>query len=103
MSENTDELLRKILELEEENNKLLKKMRRNARWSAFFSLLYWVIVLGGAAAAFYYVQPILQQMIKAYESVAASAKKAGTTFDAIDPKALQGLQDALKKLGGEAQ
>ena len=96
MSQDTEELLQRVLELEQENNKMLRKLRSHARWSAIFSFVYWLIIVGSTAAAFYYIQPVLTQLLASYQALADSAKKAGTILPNIDTKA---LQDALNKFG----
>ena len=96
MSQDTEELLQRVLELEEENNKMLKKIRSHAKWSAFFSFVYWLIIIGSTAAAFYYVQPILKQLLASYQALADSAKKAGSIIPNIDTKA---IQNALNSFG----
>ena len=95
MSQDTEGLLQRILELEEENNKMLRKIRSHAKWATFFSFVYWVIIISSTAAAFYYVQPVLTQLLASYQAIADSAKKAGTLLPNIDTKA---LQDALNSI-----
>ena len=96
----TEELLERVLKLEEDNNRMLHKIRNHARWSAFFSFVYWAVIIGSSAAAFYYLQPILAQLTKAYESIAASAKKANGV---LDSKPFQDLQNAINKFSPSAK
>ena len=77
------ELLRETLLVAQANNKLLHGMRRSARWSAFLKGIYWLIVLGGLGISYYYVQPYLQTILSAYDSIQSNMQEIKKTQNSL--------------------
>jgi hypothetical protein len=63
------ELLEKVLRISEENNKILRSIRRSARVARILTILYWLVALGSAAAAYYFIEPYVQSLTGAYQSI----------------------------------
>jgi len=83
MNPNEKELLEKTYSLAEENNNILKGIRRSNRWSLFFKIFYWVIIIGVAVGAFYFVQPYVDVVFKAYQSVQGDFGKVKSIVNTI--------------------
>ncbi len=60
---------KEILKIVRENNKILRGMRSGQRWSSFFQWIYWFVIIGSVLGAYYYVQPMLEPLIGAYDSI----------------------------------
>ncbi len=69
MNPNEKELLQKTYELTEENNKILRGIRRSNRWSSLFRAVYWIVIIGISIGAFIYIQPYVDSVMKAYNSI----------------------------------
>jgi hypothetical protein len=69
MNPNEKELLQKTYELTEENNKILRGIRRSNRWSTLFRVFYWIVIIGISIGAFIYIQPYVDSVMKAYNSI----------------------------------
>ena len=61
--------LNEVLELSQKNNKILRKLQGSMKWSRFFRFVYWVIIIGSAIGTFYFVQPYLDKITVAYNSL----------------------------------
>jgi len=83
MDPNTSQLLREILEKTEENNRLLRKMHRAAVWGRVARLLYWVIILGAALGAYYYLQPYIEGLFSAYNSLLSGVESVQNAANQI--------------------
>jgi len=62
-------LLEDLNELVRENNKLLKKMHRASVWGRIFRLVYWVIIIGVMLGTYYYLQPFVDGLLTAYQTL----------------------------------
>ncbi len=94
--QDTQDLLKKNLELAKENNKMLKKMRRNAFLGGLLKLV-WIAIIIGAPVYVYinYLSPVLDQVLGAAETVQEVGDKvggAGTEFQGR----IQNMIDSLK-------
>ncbi|MCR4306565.1 MAG: hypothetical protein NUV42_01205 [Candidatus Yonathbacteria bacterium] len=70
----TRKLLEDILGLTQENNKLLKKMHRASIWRHVFSALYWIVIVGAMLGSYYYLQPYIDVLIEAYDTLISSVE-----------------------------
>ena len=80
MDDETRELLERVLALEEENGKILRGMRRSHRISSIMSFLYWAIIIGTSVGVYYYLEPTLKQLLKQYDQISTSIKKASNVI-----------------------
>ena len=84
MDSETNELLKKNLELAEENNKMLRSMKRSIFISRILTLVYWVLIIGSALGVYYFIQPYINELYGVYGGVKTN---------------LGGLNDVLYNLG----
>ncbi len=78
-AQETREMLKKTLELEEENHKMLKRMERRDRWARIFKIFYWLIIVGTALGAYYFLQPYIKILEETIKTVSPGFKQ----FDAL--------------------
>jgi len=76
-------LLEETLELSKENNKILKKLRNAMRVSRFFKVVYWTVIIGSMLGAYYYFQPLIDNLVGAYEGVTSLFGKGQGAIDSI--------------------
>ena len=70
--ESHDELHERIENLEKltkDNNKILHSMQSRMRWGTFLRVLYWVIIIGSMLGAYYFLQPYVEQLMEAYNTL----------------------------------
>lgn len=70
-------LLEEAVELGRENKKLIQKLVRAHRWVQLASLLRWALIIAVAGGLYYYLQPFVDNLFEAYQTVAESIPKAG--------------------------
>jgi hypothetical protein len=63
------EMLRRVLELSQKNNKMLHAIQRSMFWGKVFRYLYWAIIIGAAIGAYYFLDPYVNGVLDAYNSV----------------------------------
>ena len=73
MSIDQERELIEIKELVSENHQILKNLQRRARFGTIFHTIKWIIILVIAFGIYTFVQPILNNLIAAYDSVTTSA------------------------------
>jgi len=81
-------MMRENLELSQENNKLLRKMRRSILWGRLFNIVYWLVIIAAMFGAYYVLQPFIEGLLGAYQSLLSGAE------------AVQGVGDSLSNFGG---
>jgi hypothetical protein len=69
MEQDEKDLLQKTYDLSKENNKILHSIRNSNRWANFFRFIYWVLIIGVSLGAFYYLQPYVNNILGAYNSI----------------------------------
>ena len=69
MDNETKELLKKSVELGEANSQALEKILRYQKSVQIFAALKWVVIVLSAVGAFYYLQPFLDGLWSAYNSL----------------------------------
>jgi len=79
----TRKLLEDILGLTQENNKLLKKMHRASVWGHIFSVMYWIIIVGAMLGSYYYLQPYIDVLIGAYQTLMSSVESVQNLGNAM--------------------
>jgi len=89
MDPNTNQLLRDILEKTEENNKLLKKIHRANMWGRAFRIFYWLIIIGVTLGAYYFIQPYIESLLGAYQSLISGVET------------IQGSAESLQNVGSQ--
>lgn len=90
MEHNTQELLKKNLELTKENNKLLKKIRRGALLGGLFKLIWIAIIIGVPVYVYFnFLSPVLDQVLDTAQTVQETGNKIGGFGGQIQDK-LQG-------------
>lgn len=62
-------LLEHVAVLSEENNQILRGIRRSNRWGTAFKVFYWIIILAISFGAYLYIQPYIEKLTAAYQSV----------------------------------
>ncbi len=94
--QDTQDLLRKNLELAKENNKMLKKMRRNALLGGVLKLV-WIAIMIGAPIYIYinFLSPVLDQVLGAAETVQEVGNKVGGAGTEFQGK-IKNIIDSLK-------
>jgi hypothetical protein len=83
MDQDDKNLLEKTYELSKENNHILKGIRSSNRRSSFIRILYWILIIGASIAAYYFIQPYIDTMVKAYQSVQSSLNSVKTAVNSI--------------------
>jgi hypothetical protein len=86
-------LLERTHKLAEENNEILRSIRRSNRISIAMRLLYWVVIIGISLGAFYLIQPYIEAVTGAYQSISGVTPTDGTT------ESLTSVSSLLKLLG----
>jgi hypothetical protein len=86
-------LLERTHKLAEENNEILRSIRRSNRISIAMRLLYWVVIIGISLGAFYLIQPYIEAVTGAYQSISGVTTTDGTT------ESLTSVSSLLKLLG----
>lgn len=76
-------LLVRIAALTEENNRLLRKMRTSQIVGRVMTILYWLVILGFGVGLYYIIQPYLQEVLDAYNSVQGSIDNVQNAADNI--------------------
>jgi len=71
------EKLEEMSDMLDENNRILRGLRRTARLSTLFSVLKWALIIGISIGAFYYIQPIVDSVMKTYQSISGNPIPAG--------------------------
>jgi hypothetical protein len=69
MNPEEKEALKHIEEVSEQNNRILRGIQRKSRLSTFISVVKWVIIIGISIKAFYFLQPVLENLEKAYGEI----------------------------------
>lgn len=69
MDDETRELIKKSVELGEANRQALDKILRYQKNVQIFAALKWVVIVLSAVGAFYYLQPFLEGLWSAYNSL----------------------------------
>ncbi len=72
MNEEEKELLKIIAKKVEQNSEILKGMRSAERWNKFLKLIYWVVVIIVGLYIWQLMQPVLDSLLKAKESIGMS-------------------------------
>jgi len=67
-------MMRENLELSQENNKLLKKMNRSIILGRLFTVIYWIVIIGTMLGAYYVLQPFIEGVLGAYQSLLSGAE-----------------------------
>ncbi len=67
--------LDEILKITKENNEILHSMKRHQRWASIFRAVYWLIIIGVSLGAYYFIQPYLESIMEAYQSITGTASK----------------------------
>jgi hypothetical protein len=70
-------LLEEAVELGHENQKLIRKLVRAQRWGHFLTIVKLILIVTLAGGLYYYLQPFIDNLLEAYQSVAESIPKAG--------------------------
>ncbi len=83
MDQDDRNLLEKTYELSKENNHILKGIRNSTRWSSFLRVVYWILIIGASIAAYYFIQPYINTMVKAYQSVQSDLNGVKTAVNSI--------------------
>jgi hypothetical protein len=83
------ESIKEVKAMVEENNKILRGMRRNARISRIWHLFYWILIIGSGVASYYYLQPYIEQLTKAYQSMQATQQKISNIPSSFNIDALK--------------
>lgn len=65
-------LIERTYKLAEENNEILRTIRRSNRVSMIMRVAYWVIILIVSFGAYYFIQPYVEMMLGAYDSLQGS-------------------------------
>jgi len=96
-------LIRENIRIAEDNNRLLRKIVSANRWARIFKVLYWIIIIGSMVGIYYYIQPILMDLLDAYEGLISgmqNIQKAGETVGgAVNPSNISpALIDKIRNL-----
>lgn len=75
------EMLKKALELSEENNKILHSIRRHLLIGRIIRIIYWVVIIGAAVGIYYYLEPYLEGIKGAYDSIKGDLQGIGNLFN----------------------
>lgn len=67
----------------EENHKMLKQVRSVQRRAWWGSMLKWVVIVAVSLGAYYIVQPFVENLNNAYESVIQSVEEVQNTTSSI--------------------
>jgi len=62
-----------IRELVEENHQILKKLHNRVRLQLIVSIVKWVIIIAITFGIYTFIQPMLEQLLNTYLSIADSA------------------------------
>ncbi|MDP3902198.1 MAG: hypothetical protein Q8Q21_01255 [bacterium] len=76
-------LLKENLELSQENNKMLKKMNRARIFGNVFWVVKWVFIIGLSYGAYVYIQPYIEKMIGAAESISTGVGNIGDVGETL--------------------
>ena len=74
------EMLKKALELSQENNKILHSIKRHLLIGRIFRIIYWVVIIGAAIGIYYYMEPYLDAIKGAYNSIKTDFQGIGDLF-----------------------
>ncbi len=96
---NKSDSMEELLELTKENNKILKKLLSSLRWSRAMRIFYWVIIIGIALGAYYYVQPYIEGLIGAYQSIGAGMQSLNETLGTVNQGVSTGLDVGVQGVG----
>jgi hypothetical protein len=83
MTPEQEKQLKEALELARDNNKMLHKMRKSMIWSRVFKIIYLVIILGVTFGAYYFIQPYLEGVLGAYQSVLGAGEQINQAGNAL--------------------
>lgn len=78
----------------EENTQILKSIQRAGRISLGLKILYWVIILGFTFGAYYFIQPY----INAIRNAADTVPEGASTFNAFSPSGVINSFENLKDI-----
>ena len=65
-------LRRELIEIKAivlDNQHMTKSVFRKARFSTWISAIKWIVIVGVTLGAFYYIQPVIDALMKTYQSV----------------------------------
>ncbi|HBB56927.1 TPA: hypothetical protein DEW47_02570 [Patescibacteria group bacterium] len=86
-------LLRENLELSQENNKMLRKMNRARIFGTVFWVVKWVVIIGLSYGAYVYIQPYIEKMIGAAESISTGVGKIGDVGETLPLNLIDRIKD----------
>jgi hypothetical protein len=69
MTPDEKELLQKTYDLSVENHKMLRGIRNSNRWASVFRVIYWILIIGVSIGSFIYLQPYVNNILNAYQSI----------------------------------
>lgn len=79
MNESQDKLMREIYRLTKENNKMIHKLDRDAKRSRMWKMIRLFITVGLLFGAYYFVQPLIENLASAYDSIQQSFEELQDT------------------------
>lgn len=68
-TENNDQKIEEIRNLERENNEMLRGIKRALVLGQVFGVIRWVIIIGGTVGVFYYFEPVFMQLLSTYQDL----------------------------------
>jgi len=71
--------LQKIMEMVENNNKMLRQIRGVQQRGWWIGFLKWIVLIVLAIGAFYFIQPFIENLNSAYESVMSGVENVQNT------------------------
>ena len=99
MDEYAKELLRQNLETSQESLSILKKMHRARVVSGVFKAIKWIVIIGLSLGSYYYIEPYLNAMLDALNSISSGMGEVRKVGEAVSPSNLTpGLMEKLKNL-----
>lgn len=76
--------MQKNLEASQESLGILKKMRRAQVWGGVFQFLKWGVIIGVSLGAYVFLEPYIQSVLSAYDSLNSSLNDIQNTTQNIN-------------------
>ena len=96
--EDTEQLLKENLVLNQENNRLLKSIARSTRWGMVFSSIKWIVVIGSIFGAYYYFEPLFIYSFDQYQKLTKGSSYVSTSTATNIGTMIDGLREKIKGL-----
>jgi uncharacterized membrane protein YukC len=97
MSTYDDQDCQELKELVEENHKILKSLQKKARWATVFTVVRWSIAIAIAIGLFTILQPIIENLVTAYNVLLEGVSSLNETRDSIS--GVIDIPEIIKNIG----